>query len=217
MVLQQLRRLRQAAGQPSLRELQDHAAFEGHEISLASLSALLNGKGRPRRATVDAFVAACCSFARRHRPPIKLDPELANEARWRDLYAITYEQPHRVTANTLGIVPRQLPMVVSDLVGRAQQLEELNRLLAPSAADTRSRIVIVTGVGGIGKTTLALTWAHDVADHFPDGQLYINLHGFGNVRATTAEEALRSFLTALGLAATRCLLKSTVCQGCTEA
>jgi hypothetical protein len=55
------------------------------------------------------------------------------------------------------------------------------------------------GRASIGKTTLAVRWAHQIADRFPDGQLYVNLHGFGPCDAAIApEDVLADFLTALG-------------------
>ncbi|USX50720.1 AfsR/SARP family transcriptional regulator [Lentzea sp. HUAS12] len=66
-------------------------------------------------------------------------------------------------------VPRQLPAVVRNFVGRDEELGLL---------DGSAGVAVVHGVGGIGKTTLALCWAHAVRDEFPDGDLYVNLRGF---------------------------------------
>lgn len=66
-------------------------------------------------------------------------------------------------------VPRQLPAAVRNFVGRGQELGLL---------DESAGVTVVHGVGGIGKTTLALRWAHAVRDEFPDGDLYVNLRGF---------------------------------------
>ncbi|SEQ78994.1 AfsR/SARP family transcriptional regulator [Lentzea albida] len=66
-------------------------------------------------------------------------------------------------------VPRQLPAVVRNFVGRDEELGLL---------DESTGVAVVHGVGGIGKTTLALRWAHAVRDDFPDGDLYVNLRGF---------------------------------------
>jgi tetratricopeptide (TPR) repeat protein len=98
--------------------------------------------------------------------------------------------------------PQQLPAATRDFVGRATQLDELDDVLA---RDDRPGTVIVSaidGAAGIGKTALALTWAHRAADRFPDGQLYVNLRGFEPAGAPTPpEEALRGFLTAFRLPA----------------
>lgn len=98
-------------------------------------------------------------------------------------------------------VPAQLPAGVADFVGRANPLKELDRLLSP-AGD--SAIGIIGGTAGVGKTALAIHWAHRVADRFPDGQLYVNLRGFApNQPPVTPAEAMHGFLEALGIAPER--------------
>jgi tetratricopeptide (TPR) repeat protein len=87
--------------------------------------------------------------------------------------------------------PRQLP-AEPYLVGRAAELSWLTALC------TGARVVI-SGMAGIGKTALALRWAYQVADRFPDGQLYVDLNGFGYSERTEASEALHSFLASLGV------------------
>lgn len=72
-------------------------------------------------------------------------------------------------------VPRQLPLPGKDFVGREANLQDLDaKLLSPGA----SWPLLLTGSPGVGKTTLALYWAHLRADRFPDGQLYAGLQGF---------------------------------------
>ncbi len=99
-------------------------------------------------------------------------------------------------------VPRQLPAAVRHFAGRVPELRSLARLLeAPGAAGT---VVIsaIDGTAGIGKTALAVRFAHQVADRFPDGQLYVNLRGFGpSAPPVPPAEALRGFLTALAVPA----------------
>jgi hypothetical protein len=72
-------------------------------------------------------------------------------------------------------VPRQLPAAVPHFAGRVDELTRLTRLL-PDRAATGGTVVIsaVSGTAGVGKTALAVYWAHQVADRFPDGQLYVN-------------------------------------------
>ncbi|MFJ8336383.1 hypothetical protein [Streptomyces sp. NPDC094437] len=60
---------------------------------------------------------------------------------------------------------------------------------------------MIAGTAGAGKTSLALHWAHQVRDRFPDGQLYVNLRGYDPGRPVTAEEALHRLLTSLGIPA----------------
>ncbi|MEU4744294.1 BTAD domain-containing putative transcriptional regulator [Actinosynnema sp. NPDC023658] len=91
-------------------------------------------------------------------------------------------------------VPRQLPAPHRWFTGREK---ELTALTEPSSTVV---ITAIGGAGGIGKTALALHWAHRHLDDFPDGQLYVNLRGFDPVGdPVTPENALRGFLEALGV------------------
>ena len=98
-----------------------------------------------------------------------------------------------------GLVPRQLPTVTAGLAGRTAFLAQLDTLVPDSDGDGMP-IAAISGTGGIGKTTLALHWAHRVHSKFPDGQLYVNLRGF-DPAATPIDpsEVLREFLDALGV------------------
>jgi tetratricopeptide (TPR) repeat protein len=92
---------------------------------------------------------------------------------------------------------RQLPANVAGFTGRRAFLKELDRLLDSD----RSTVVItaIAGTGGVGKTALAVHWAHQVADRFPDGQLYVNLRGYDPGEPMPAAAALDLFLRALGV------------------
>lgn len=96
--------------------------------------------------------------------------------------------------------PRQLPPDVSHFTGRAIELDRLDRLLESPADGQAPAIVIsaIAGAGGMGKTTLAVHWAHRVRDQFPDGELYVNLQGFAAGPLVTPAQALEGFLRALG-------------------
>jgi tetratricopeptide (TPR) repeat protein/transcriptional regulator with XRE-family HTH domain len=99
-------------------------------------------------------------------------------------------------------VPAQLPADVYGFAGRAEALARLDRILAPErTAGERPPAVIVTavsGTAGVGKTALAVHWAHRVADRFPDGQLYLNLRGFDpSGSLMTPDEAMRGMLDGL--------------------
>ncbi|MFI7231212.1 ATP-binding protein [Nonomuraea angiospora] len=94
--------------------------------------------------------------------------------------------------------PRQLPVGVSGFAGRAGSLAELDRQLDAGAGGTR--ICIVSGTAGVGKTSLALHWAHQARGRFEDGELYVNLQGFGPAHdATDPQDVLTAFLEAMGV------------------
>ena len=103
------------------------------------------------------------------------------------------------------MAPRQLPAGVRHFVGRVQEQQTLSGLLDEAAAgDSAVVISAIGGTAGVGKTALALHWAHRAAGRFPDGQLYVNLRGFDTSgRVTSTAEALRGFLAALGVPAER--------------
>jgi DNA-binding SARP family transcriptional activator/tetratricopeptide (TPR) repeat protein len=91
---------------------------------------------------------------------------------------------------------RQLPAPAGPFAGRAAELKTLDAVLAQTGTEA-VRISAIGGMAGIGKTTLALHWAHQVAGKFPDGQLYVDLRGFGPAAPMTPADALRGFLDAL--------------------
>ncbi|MFD3455854.1 BTAD domain-containing putative transcriptional regulator [Streptomyces sp. NPDC058691] len=95
--------------------------------------------------------------------------------------------------------PAQLPATVADFTGRAAFVRELGDRLAAASADGGVMAVsAVAGIGGVGKTTLAVHVAHAVAGAFPDGQLYVDLQGTGP-RPAEPETVLASFLRSLGV------------------
>ncbi|GAB3936317.1 BTAD domain-containing putative transcriptional regulator [Kribbella albertanoniae] len=102
------------------------------------------------------------------------------------------------TDQSIKPVPRQIPAVTQALVGRAAELRALDESLdiaVPAVA-----ISIIVGTAGIGKTTLALHWAHRIKDRYGGGQIFLNLHGFDPAGEPTAPaEALRVCLEAIGV------------------
>ncbi|WP_165521871.1 AfsR/SARP family transcriptional regulator [Micromonospora zingiberis] len=89
-------------------------------------------------------------------------------------------------------VPRQLPPAPELFVGRHTEMELLGRL---------GKLTMICGMAGVGKTALALNWAHRQAPAFPDGQLYVNLRGWDEEPALTPQTALVHLLTGLGVPA----------------
>jgi DNA-binding SARP family transcriptional activator/tetratricopeptide (TPR) repeat protein len=125
-----------------------------------------------------------------HQRILAADPSLAVTEPER----ATEAAPHRIT-------PRELPPTVRDFTGRSAELEALTRLLERLDAQGGEAILIsaIGGTAGVGKTALAVHWAHQVADRFPDGQLYVNLRGYDPGQPVPAAHALAGFLVALGV------------------
>jgi DNA-binding SARP family transcriptional activator/tetratricopeptide (TPR) repeat protein len=141
-------------------------------------------------------VEPTAELQRLHLRILRNDPELTSgPAAARPVTAST------VAASTVAPppTPAQVPHGLHDFTGREAELDRLNALV-----DNDHAVVIatVTGTAGVGKTALAVQFAHRVSHRFPDGQLYVNLRGFGpRGSAVDPSEALRGFLEALAVPA----------------
>ncbi|MBW4720318.1 tetratricopeptide repeat protein [Saccharothrix sp. SC076] len=138
-----------------------------------------------------------------HQVRTRLVDELGTDPgpRLQDLYHRVLNADPDLTPATS--VPRQLPATPRLFTGRAHELATLTAAL-DSATGTAVVISALTGAGGIGKTWLALHWAHHHHDRFPDGQLFVDLRGFSsNGPPMASADALRGFLDALGVTAER--------------
>ncbi|NUP51613.1 MAG: tetratricopeptide repeat protein [Catenulispora sp.] len=97
-------------------------------------------------------------------------------------------------------VPRQLPAPPRLFTGRGDETARLDTILAEAGEPVRAlAIAAISGTGGVGKTWLAVHWAHEHIDRFPDGQLFVNMHGFDRTDPLSPAMALRGFLEALGV------------------
>jgi DNA-binding SARP family transcriptional activator len=122
----------------------------------------------------------------------RLIAPVAQQARGHELAFVEEDSP---------MVPRQLPTGAAHFTGRAGELRVLD-ILREKVGSFEGTVAIaaITGTAGVGKTTLALHWAHQNVHEFPDGQLYVNLRAFGPSSAPMkAADAIRGFLDALGV------------------
>jgi tetratricopeptide (TPR) repeat protein len=102
-------------------------------------------------------------------------------------------------------VPQQLPAAITAFAGRSIELQRLTALL-DSNADPSGTMVIaaIGGMPGIGKSALAVYWAHQIVNRFPGGQLYANLRGFDpSVLPVSVTDVIRRFLEAFGIPSER--------------
>jgi len=170
------------------------ARYPRRESSWIQLMTALHRSGR-RSEALDAYHSA------RHHLATELgvDPGPVLQ----DLY--TKALVGNVTATVgravaMPLVPRQLPAKVSAFVGRTAELARLDALLDDLHRPVSpTRVCVIAGMAGIGKTAMAIHWTRRVLDHFPDGQLWVNLRGFGQGQDVTPPQALAGFLRALGV------------------
>ncbi|MEV8375476.1 tetratricopeptide repeat protein [Kribbella sp. NPDC056861] len=172
-----LRRHRTAAG------LTQDELSAGSGVSVQAISTLERGTRRyPQLSTVEALAEA-----------LHLDPDqtasLAAAASRRGRTDKAKAKPASPAS------PRQLPFASGDFTGRVREMELLTKHLTTAKGVS---VTAITGMGGIGKTTLAIHTAHQLAEHFPDGQLYLDLRGFGIGPPLEPLDALTYLLEDLG-------------------
>jgi tetratricopeptide (TPR) repeat protein/transcriptional regulator with XRE-family HTH domain len=180
-----------------LAALTQEELAERSGVSVRTIGNLEHGRAhRPYRSTCEALADALelhgtarAQFVATGRRPGKTAA------------AVSAEQPDdavRPAADLPMTAPRHLPAPVSSFVGRCDELAELSRVLSwPGPGPS---LAVVSGSPGVGKTALALRWAHDAAERFPDGQLYIDLRGYGPDQPVTPADALAFLLQALAAA-----------------
>ncbi|MEW2292723.1 tetratricopeptide repeat protein [Streptomyces sp. NPDC006743] len=170
-------RLLREARQRSLLTLEGLAEASG--VSVRAISDIERGHSLPRQSTLNELMDAL---------------ELDEEGRRRLRQAVT-----RRTDPVA--VPRQLPPDLGVFRSREAALTAAHGITERvTAQGGRVLVCAVGGMAGVGKTALAVHWAHQVADRFPDGQLYVDLRGFEAAqRPVDPGEALGGFLRALGV------------------
>jgi DNA-binding SARP family transcriptional activator/tetratricopeptide (TPR) repeat protein len=149
--------------------------------------------GMRRRLADDSGLDPVTQLSELHQAILRGDPEL--------------EQPAPVAVVVAGAkavvnaAPAQLPVETAGFTGRGAELAVLDRLHAERGRGARPHaIAAIVGPAGVGKSALALHWAYRRLADFPDGQLYVDLHGFGPDGPLSALDALGRLLRGLGLA-----------------
>ncbi|MFI2190452.1 AfsR/SARP family transcriptional regulator [Streptomyces sioyaensis] len=141
-----------------------------------------------RRLLADELgVDPCASLSDLHQRILCADTEL-------DAPPVTSDGPG--SADQVIVRPQQLPATVADFTGRTTFVSELGAQLATAEGSVMA-VSALTGIGGVGKTTLAVHVAHAAREHFPDGQLYVDLQGAGQT-PSEPEAVLGAFLRSLG-------------------
>jgi len=185
---------------PELRDLVSHYPLREHFHAQLMLALARSGRraealGEYQRArrTLDAElgIAPGAELRQLHERVLAEDASLIAPA----------AAPAEVSPEAAATVPRQLPAAPRSFVGRHAEVIVLSRLAeqagAPGGSPGTVVISAIDGMAGVGKTALALHWAHQVADQFPDGQLYCDLRGFDpSGTPVPPQEAIRGFLGA---------------------
>jgi tetratricopeptide (TPR) repeat protein/transcriptional regulator with XRE-family HTH domain len=173
-----------------LRMTQDELAAKSG-VGVRSIRAIEAGRIRNPRLTTVRLLADALGLAGAER----------------DRFCDAAEPEAAAAASATGTdrpVPAQLPADVAGFAGRADHLSQLQGLLRDPEGPASSTVVIsaIAGTGGVGKTALAVHWGHRVKAWFPDGQLYVNLRGFGpGDSVVSPSTAVRVLLDALDVPA----------------
>jgi DNA-binding SARP family transcriptional activator/Tfp pilus assembly protein PilF len=188
-----------------------HAAIVGELVELTReapldetlarfLMTALSRSGR-RDEALDAYRRLATGL----REELGLDPGEAVTAL--QAAVLRGEEPRGAAAGPSGaaeeparIAPAQLPLVPAGFAGRDQPLRRLDALMETwSERYPATLITAIAGCPGVGKTTLAVYWAHRIRHRFPDGQLYLDLNGHASTAPMRATEALAHLLRGLGV------------------
>lgn len=97
--------------------------------------------------------------------------------------------------------PDNLPLSITHFIGRKKELARLDDVVPSRRFSRYPTTVLVTGLPAVGKTSLVVTWAHSNKEHFPDGRLYYDLHGFSSKQPQSPQRVLTRVLRALDVPA----------------
>ena len=174
---------------PSLRQLAVRAGYAPSHVR-----DVLNGTGRPSPDAVAAVAGALNATEQDRRLAIFYAEQLQRSPCRRRV------GPPSLSSRTARPVPRELPHDVRDFAGRDSELEQLDRSATSDATAGTLLISAIDGIAGVGKTALAVRFAHRIADRFPDGQLHVNLRGFDlRLPPLDPHTVLEDFLRSLGI------------------
>jgi tetratricopeptide (TPR) repeat protein len=185
-----LLRLYRASARLTQEELAERAA-----VSSRTIRDIERGAVRAPRKTSTEAIADALELVGQARESFL---EAAQNARWRDTDT---SEPALPSGKAPQYVPHQLPAGTPFFTGRTDELRTLDGMISETSND-RPFIVAIVGTPGVGKTALALHWAHQLADRFPDGQLYVDLRGYDS-EPVRPIEAIARFLRALGVPSDR--------------
>lgn len=215
-----MRACQREAGGPSVRELEFAMRRAGCPFSRSTINDKLGGVSKPSWEFVEAFVTTCATFGPGPARPIAIDewrrafqellialarrrlagrdPVISGDAASTQVGARVAVDPGDVAEASTEVpaVPRQLPPVMAGFTGRDAESARIAGLLTPNAESTP--LVVIAGMAGVGKTTLAVRAAHRAAHAYPDGQLYLDLHGYHPGEPIDVARALTTLCRALG-------------------
>jgi DNA-binding SARP family transcriptional activator len=177
-------------------ELAESVAAHPHRERLVAHLMLALHRGGQQAAALAAYRA----LADRLADELGIDPGPELRRRYEEIRQAD-APPVAAAEEPAGPTPSQLPVDVFGFTGREPDLARLDGLLAGGRTAPAAVISAIAGMAGVGKTALAVHWAHRVRASFPDGQLYVNLRGYSPMPALRPIDALSRFLRALGVAA----------------
>lgn len=183
-----------APGQADPNQDEDRR-ITGDWLRARRAGALLTQEELAARSGVDARTIRAIETGRTPKPRAstrRLLLEVLDTAEQREIPSSRTSAP--------GFRPRELPADTFGFTGRTTELSTLDRQLeSVESQQTATPIILISGTPGVGKTALAVHWAHQIAGRFPDGQLCVNLHGYDARQPVSPDEALATFLRSLGV------------------
>lgn len=197
--VERLGELRSWAGM-TYRKLERRAAASGDVLPYSTVFHALHRCRLPREELLLSLVRACGCGPEQASAWVETRRRLAKDLSGQVVLTPSDDGPAETYDGVPAVVPAQLPHNTAGFVGREPELVRMRSSAHPmdtAAREEPAGIQVVSGVAGVGKTALAVRFAHEIAPRF-EGQLFANLGGFGPLQPHPAKEILKSFLRALG-------------------